>query len=73
MEYTVDELAIKNIKLQIKNEKENAYKCIRGHLKENMFEKSKRLLQLSAEKDVSNWLTMLSITEYGFELSKKQF
>ena len=73
MEYTVDELAIKKIILEIKNEKENTYKHIMEHLKDNMSEKSKRLLQLSTEKGVSNWLTMLPIAEYGFELSKQQF
>ena len=34
------------------------------HLKENMFEKPKRLLQLSTEKGVSNWspcYTLLSM------------
>ena len=30
------------------------------HLKNNMSEKSKRLLQLSTEKDVSNWLTLVN-------------
>ena len=59
------------IKIKIKNEKENTYKHIMEHLKDNMSEKSKRLLQLSTEnKGVSNWPTMLSIAEYGFELSK---
>ena len=43
------------------------------HLKENMSKKSKRLLRLSTKKGGSNWLTMLSITKYGFELSKQQF
>ena len=43
------------------------------HLKETMSEKSKRLLQLSTEKGVSNWLTRLPIAGYGFELSKQQF
>ena len=38
------------------------------HLKNNISEKSKRLLQLSTEKGVSNCLTKLPITEYGFEL-----
>ena len=71
MEYMVDELAIKKIKLEIKNEKENTYKHIVEHLKDNMSEKSKRLLQLSTEKAVSNWLTMLPIAENGFELSKQ--
>ena len=43
------------------------------HLKDNMSKKSKRLLLLSTEKSVSNWLTMLRIAEYGFELSKQNF
>ena len=42
------------------------------HHKENMSENSKRLLHLSTEKGVSNWLTMLPIAEYGFKLSKQQ-
>ena len=73
VEYTVDELAIKKMKLEIKNEKENTYKNIMEHLKDNMSEKPKRLLQLSTEKGVSNWLTVLPIAEYGLELSKQQF
>ena len=40
------------------------------HLKEKMSKKSKQLLQLSTEKSVFNWLTMLPIAEYGYELSK---
>ena len=59
MEYTMDELAIKKIKLETKKEKENVYKYIMEHLKENMSKKSKRLSLLSTEKGVSNWLTML--------------
>ena len=35
--------------------------------------KEKRLVKISTEKSVSNWLTMLPITEHGFELSKQQF
>ena len=73
MEYTVDKPVIKKIKLEIKNEKENTYKYITLNLKENMSEKLKRLLQLITEKGVSNWLTMLPIAQYGFELSKQQF
>ena len=44
-----------------------------GHHKDKMSEKSKQLLQLSTEKGVSNWLTMLPIAEHGFGLSKQQF
>ena len=73
MEYTVDKLAIKKIKLEIKKEKQNVYKYIMEHLKENMSEKSKRLLHLSTEKGVSNWLTMLPTAEHGSELLKQQF
>ena len=43
------------------------------HLKENISEKSKRLLQLSTDKCVSSWLTMLPIAKYGFALSNQQF
>ena len=43
------------------------------HLKGNKSDISKRLLQLSTEKGVSNWLTMLPISEYGFKLSKQKF
>ena len=49
----------------MKNEKENRYENVMERLKDN---KSKRLLQLSNEKGVSNWLTMLPIAEHGFEL-----
>ena len=49
------------------------YKYIMEHLKENMSEKSKRLLQLSTEQGVSNSLTMLPIVEHGFELSNNNF
>ena len=37
-----------------------------------MNEKEKRLVKISTEKGVSNWLTMLPITEHSFELSKQQ-
>ena len=37
MEYTMDELVVKKIKLEIKNEKESAHK----YLKDNMPERSK--------------------------------
>ena len=73
MENTVDDLAIKNIKLEIKNKKENTYKNIMEYLKDNISKKSKRLLQPSTEKGVSNWLTMFSIAKYGFKSTKKHF
>ena len=39
-----------------------------------MNEREKRLVKFNTEKGVSNWLTMLPITEeHDFELSKQQF
>ena len=38
-----------------------------------MNEREKRLTKISTERAVSNWPTMLSITEHSFELLKQQF
>ena len=38
-----------------------------------MNEKEKLLVKINSKKGLSNWLTMLPITEYGIELSKQQF
>ena len=72
MEYTVDDLAIKKIKLGIKKEKENTYKNAMEHLKDKIFKKSKLFLELSTEQGVSKWLTMFFIAKYGFESSTKK-
>ena len=38
-----------------------------------MNDKEKRLADISTLTGVSNWLTVLPVTEFGFELSKQQF
>ena len=38
-----------------------------------MNDKEKHLVGISTLTGVSNWLTVLPITEFGFELSKQQF
>ena len=38
-----------------------------------MNEKEKCLVDISTVTGVSNWLTVLPVTEFGFELSKQQF
>ena len=38
-----------------------------------MNDKEKHFVDMSALTGVSNWLTVLPITEFGFELSKQQF
>ena len=53
--------------------KENNYKSCLQELIVQMNEKEKRLVTMNTEKGVSNWLTMLSITEHGFELSDQLF
>lgn len=40
------------------------------HFKTNMSTKSKQFLQLSTEKGVSSWLTMLPVAKYDFKLSR---
>ena len=62
----MEEPAIKKIKLGIKNKEENMYNNVMEHLKDHMSKKSKRLLQLSTEQGISNWITMLPIAEYCF-------
>ena len=38
-----------------------------------MNDKEKRLVDISTLTGVSNWFTVLPITEFGFKLSKQQF
>ena len=38
-----------------------------------MNDKEKRFVDISTLTGVSNWLTFLPITEFGFKLSKQQF
>ena len=38
-----------------------------------MNDKEKRLVDISTLTGVSNWLTVIPITEFGFRLSKHQF
>ena len=38
-----------------------------------MNDKEKRLVDISTLTGVSNWLTVLPVTQFGFELFKQQF
>ena len=42
-------------------------------IKKYLSEKSKRLLDVSLKNGVSNWLTALPISDFGFELLKQHF
>ena len=42
-------------------------------IKKNLSQKSKRSLDLSIEKGISNCLTALPISDFGFQLLKQNF
>ena len=67
---TVDKTQIKITKL-VKKKKSKITSL--DQLRNNLSEKSKRLLDVSIEKGVSNWLTALPISDFGFELSIQHF
>ena len=81
-EQNSDQRKVKQLKQDIKQIKENTYRSSLQELISQMNGKKQqqqkktiknRLVKISTEKGVSNWLTMLPITEHGFELSKQQY
>ena len=74
--YAVDKTQIKIAKQVIKKEKEDLCHTNLDQLRNNLSKKSKRLLEISIEKGVSNWLTTLNhllINDFGFELLQQHF
>ena len=69
-QYNINERKAKQLKQDIKRIKESNYQSCLQELIVQMNEKEKRLVKISIEKGVSNGITMLPITEHGFELSK---
>ena len=72
-QYAVEKTQIKITKQVIKKEKKDRCHTSLDQLRNNLSEKFKRLLDVSIEKGVSNWLTVLPISDFGFELSKQHF
>ena len=72
-QYNMNERKAKQLKLDIKRIKESNYKSCLQELIVQVNEKENWLVKISTKKGVSNWLTILPITEHGFELSKQQF
>ena len=64
---------LKKLKTKIKKSKEENCKTVIERLTTEMNDNGKRLLDISTLTGVSNWLTVLPITEFEFELSKQQF
>ena len=69
-QYNINSRKAKQLKQDLKRIKESNYKSCLKDLIVQMNGKEKRLVKISTEKGVSNWLTMLSINEHGFDLSK---
>ena len=57
----------------IRQKKRERYEQLREHVKNSTSEVKFKLIQLSAEKGASSWLTSLPLKEYGFRLNKQQF
>ena len=63
----------KKVNTEIKNSIEEKYKNAIERLTTEMNDKEKRIADISTLTGVSNWLTVLPITEFGFEWSKQPF
>ena len=57
----------KKVNTEIKNSTEEKYKNAIERLTTEMNDKEKRIVDISTLTGVSNWLTVLPITEFGFE------
>ena len=61
------------MKTEIRTSIEEKHKNVMERLTTEMNDKEKYLADISTLTGVSNWLTVLPITEFGLELSKQQF
>ena len=66
IQYNINERKVKQLKQDIKRTKKNNYRSCLQELIVQMSVKEKRLVTISTEKSLSNWLKMLTITEHGF-------
>ena len=66
-QYTVDKTQIKITKQVLKNEKQDQCHTSLNQLRNNLLEKSQRLLDVSIKKGVSNLPTALLINYFDFE------
>ena len=65
--------AIKENKNKIKTSREKRYKEKSCIIREQLNENLRRLHDITQEKGVTNWLTVLPIAEKDFNLNKQQF
>lgn len=67
LQYKINEDNLKKFKTEVKKSKKENKVFIEKILTQ-MNDKGKHLVDLSTQTGVSNWLVILSITEFGFEL-----
>ena len=73
LQYDIIKDNLKKPKTEINKSIEGNHKNVIERSTTEMNDKEKRLVDISTQTGVSNWLTVLPITEFGFELSKQQF
>ena len=61
------------LKTEIKKSKQENYKNVIERITTKMNDKEICLVDISTQTGFSNWLTVLPITDFGFELSKQKF
>ena len=71
MQYDIIEGSLKKLKTEIKKSIEENYKNVIKRSTAEMNDKKSRLMNILTLTGVSNLLTVLPITEFGFELSKQ--
>ena len=73
MQYSIIVNNLKKLKTEIKKSIEENYKSLIERSTTEMNDKEKRLVDILFLTGVSNWLTVLPVTEFGFDLSKPLF
>lgn len=68
-----DESLIKSAQQAVKSERAEEHKDTAERIRERAPPKTKRALDLAAEKGSSVWLTVLPLREMGFNLNKREF
>ena len=68
-----DELLVTSLRQAVKSEKAAELRDTTEKIKEAAPVKTKRMLDLTAEKGTSVWLTVLPLRDMGFNLNKREF
>ena len=67
------ETDLQNIKRELKNQKQQKHQVKLENIRSYLTEEQIRLNNLNQEHGSSNWLTTLSLSEEGYDLTKQLF